>query len=88
VTDRDNQRIEVFDADGKFLTEWKETGPVSALAIARDGRIWTGPVVRDLNGKALGKLPDASGAHGMAVADSGDIYLAQLSGIVQRFVKQ
>lgn len=88
VSDRDNQRIEVFDADGKFLMEWKETGPISALAIAKDGRIWTGPVVRDLNGKPLGKLPEASGGHGMTVADSGDVYLAQLSGIVQKFVKQ
>jgi DNA-binding beta-propeller fold protein YncE len=88
VTDRDNRRIEVFDGDGKFLTEWKDTGEVSALAMTKDGRIWTGPVLRDLNGKVLGKLPEATGAHGAAVAASGDVYLAQLSGIVQKFVKQ
>jgi DNA-binding beta-propeller fold protein YncE len=87
VTDRDNRRVEVFDADGKFLTEWTETGEVSALAITRDG-IWTGPVLRDLNGKVIGKLPAAMGAHGMTVTDSGDVYLAQLSGVVQKFVKQ
>ena len=31
VTDRDNQRIQVFDADGTFRTEWTETGAVSSL---------------------------------------------------------
>jgi streptogramin lyase len=88
VSDRDNQRIEVFDANGKFLAEWKDTGGISALALTKDGRIWTGTVVRDLNGKALGKLPEASGAHAVTVADSGDVYLAQLRGVVQKFVKQ
>lgn len=87
VSDRDNQRIEVFDANGRFLTEWKDTGGVSALAITKDGRIWTGAVVRDVNGKALGRLPDASGGHGVTVAESGDVYLAQLRGAVQKFVK-
>jgi DNA-binding beta-propeller fold protein YncE len=87
VTDRDNQRIEVFDSSGKFLTQWTGTGGVSALAITKDDRIWTGGVLRDLEGKVLGKLPDAGGAHGVAVADSGDVYLAQLTGAVQKFVK-
>ena len=87
VTDRDNQRIEVFDGNGTFVAEWKDTGPVSALAFA-NGRMWTGHVVRDLNGRPLGRLPEATGAHGMTVSDSGDVYLAQLTGIVQKFVKQ
>jgi DNA-binding beta-propeller fold protein YncE len=88
VTDRDNQRIEVFDANGTFLTEWKDAGAVSALAITKDGRIWTGPVLRDLKGKVLGRLAEASGAHGATVDDSGNVYLAQLTGVVQKFVKQ
>ena len=88
VTDRDNQRIEIFDANGKFLTEWKNTGGVSGLALTSDGRIVTGAVVRDLKGNVFGKLPDDAGAHGAAVDDAGNIYLAQLTGIVQKFVKQ
>src|SRR5437867_117916 len=31
VTDRDNQRIEVFDANGTFLNQWTDTGGVSGL---------------------------------------------------------
>ena len=88
VTDRDNQRIEVFDPDGKFLAEWPGTGGVSGLAITSDQRIWTGGILRDLEGKVLGQLPGNPGGHGVAVTDSGDVYIAQLSGVVQKFAKQ
>lgn len=97
VTDRDNRRVEVFDANGKFLSEWPEIGGVSALRITRDQpqRIWTGGVLRDLeNGKEVAKLPaevgGAGGAHGIAVSTaSGDaVYVGQLSGVVQKFVGQ
>jgi len=88
VTDRDNQRIEVFDADGRFLSQWTGTGGVSGLAITKDQRIWTGAVLRDLDGKVVGRLPEATGGHGVAVTDSGDVYLAQLTGVVQKFVRQ
>jgi DNA-binding beta-propeller fold protein YncE len=89
VTDRDNQRIEVFDANGKFITQWAGTGGISGLAITKDQRIWTGGTLRDLDGKVVGRLPGpgVAGAHGVAVADSGDVYLAQLSGVVQKFAK-
>ena len=88
VTDRENQRIQIFDANGKFLREWTGTGGVSGLAMTGDGRIVTGSVVRDLNGTVVAKLPDAPAAHGAAVDAAGNIYLAQLTGIVQKFVKQ
>jgi DNA-binding beta-propeller fold protein YncE len=88
VTDRDNQRVQVFDPNGRFLNEWKGTGGVSGLAITKDGYIWTGAVLRDLKGNVVGKLPEISGAHGAAVDDAGNVYLAQLTGLVQKFLKQ
>jgi DNA-binding beta-propeller fold protein YncE len=90
VTDRDNQRIEVFDSNGKFLSQWTGTGGISGLALTKDQKIWTGGTLRDLDGTVLGKLagPGTAGAHGVAVTDAGDVYLAQLSGVVQKFVKQ
>ena len=88
VTDRDNQRIQIFDANGKFLREWTGTGGVSGLALTRDGNIVTGSVVRDLKGTVVIKLPDAAPAHGAAVDAAGNIYLAQLTGIVQKYVRQ
>ena len=36
VTDRDNRRVEVFDSSGKFLSQWPDTGGVSALRITKD----------------------------------------------------
>ena len=90
VTDRDNQRIEVFDANGTFLTQWTGTGGISGLAITKDQHIWAGGILRDLNGAALGKLngQGIAGAHGVAVTEGGDVYLAQLNGTVQKFVRQ
>jgi DNA-binding beta-propeller fold protein YncE len=89
VTDRDNQRVEVFDANGTFLTQWTDTGGVSGLFMTKDQRIWTGGVLRSLDGKAIGRLngPGTPGAHGVTATASGEVYLAQLSGIVQKFVQ-
>ena len=89
VTDRDNQRIEVFDANGTFLNQWNGTGGVSGLFITHDQRIWTGGVLRNLDGKVVGRLsgPATAGAHGVTATASEDVYLAQLSGVVQKFVK-
>ncbi len=90
VTDRENQRVEVFDANGKYLTEWDHTGGVSSLVISSDQKIWLGGTERDLDGKIIGRLPGegSTGAHGAAVADNGDVYLGLLSGKVEKFVKQ
>jgi len=90
VTDRDYQRIEIFDANGKFLNQWTGTGGISGLFMTKDQRIWTGGILRDLDGRVLGQLPGpgTAGAHGVVATESGDVYLAQLSGVVQKFVKQ
>ena len=87
VTDRDNQRVQVFDSSGKYLSQWATDGGVSTLFLTKDQGIWVGGVLRDLDGKVLGRLPE-TGGHGTTVTESGDVYLAQLSGIVQKFVKR
>jgi hypothetical protein len=55
--------------------------------MTKDQKIWTGGILRNLDGSEAGRLPE-TGGHGTAVTGSGDVYLAQLSGIVQKFVKQ
>jgi len=89
VTDRENRRIEVFDANGKFLAQWPTVEAVSGLFMTKDQHIWAGGVLMDLQGKVLARLPgaNAAGGHGVAVTSSGDVYLAQLNGRVQKFVK-
>lgn len=88
VTDRDNQRIQIFDGRGKFLDEWKDVGAVSTLFLTKDQHIWTGGVLRNLRGEVVARLPGNPGGHGTTVTASGDVFIAQLSGIVQKFVKR
>ena len=88
VTDRDNQRIQVFDADGTFLDQWVDTGGISTLYLTRNLHIWAGGVLRNLTGEILGQLPGGGGGHGTTVTESGDVFVAQLSGRVQKFVQQ
>ena len=90
VTDRENRRIEIFDSNGKFLAQWPTVEGVSGLFMTKDQHIWAGGVLLDLQGKVLGRLPgsNAAAGHGVAVSSSGDVYLAQLNGKVQRFVRQ
>jgi DNA-binding beta-propeller fold protein YncE len=86
VNDRDNQRVEVFDSDGKFLTEWA-SGNFNEMNITKDQKIWTGGVLRELDGTVIGTLPDVPN-HGMTAAANGDVYFSKGGGVVLKFVKQ
>ena len=92
VTDRDNARVEVFDSNGRFLREWRTNGGVSTLFMTKDQMIWVGGILTDLEGKAVGRLPFPHGGsnsgHGTVVTASGDVYLAQLDGTIDKYVKQ
>ncbi len=88
VTDRDNRRIQVFDAEGKFLDEWADVGGVSTLFMTKEQRIWAGGVLRDLKGEVVGRLPGRVGGHGTTVTVDGEVFVGQLSGVVQKFVKR
>ena len=85
VTDRSNLRIQIFDSQGKFLDQWKDIGSVSTLFMTKDQHIWTGGVLRNLKGEVVARLPGDPGGHGTTVSQSGDVFIAQLSGIVQKF---
>jgi hypothetical protein len=89
VTDPETKRIEVFDSSGNFLYQFPTAQGVSGLFVTKDQRIWAGGVLFNLKGDVLMKLPNGSfgGAHAVAVAESGDVYLGQLDGKVQKFIK-
>jgi hypothetical protein len=57
--------------------------------MTKDQHLWAGAVLLNLKGEVIGRLPigSAPGGHAVAAADNGDVYLAQLSGKVQKFVK-
>ena len=85
VTDRDNQRIQVFDSEGRFLDQWQDVGGISTLYMTADQRIWAGGVLHNLDGTVAARLPGNVGGHGTTVAPDGSVFVAQLSGIVQKF---
>ncbi len=86
VTDRDNQRVQVFTSDGGFISEWPDIGGNSALALTTgdNQQLWTGGTLRDLDGTAVATLPGGNGGHGMTVS-GGDVFVAQLAGRAQKF---
>ena len=101
VADRENQRIQIFDADGKFIRELKYAGVPCSLAFT-DQYIYmvngfAGQLLRlDLQGKvlaAVGKSGTGVGefgeAHVVAVSPKGEIYVADsVNAAVQKFVKK
>jgi len=100
VADRTNERIQVFDADGKFLTKWSGFGAPWGLAYAEkenalymcDGN--NNRVVKlNLDGQVqgvLGGFGKAPGkfdfAHHMAVDSEGSLYVVEIKNWrVQKF---
>ena len=101
VTDRENQRIEIFDQDGKYVKEVKFAGVPCALDIGKQNIYmvngFAGQLLRlDLDGKvlaALGKPGNGPGefgeAHFLAVSPKGEIFVADsVNRNVQKFVKK
>jgi sugar lactone lactonase YvrE len=101
VTDRENQRIQIFDTDGAFVREIKYAGVPCGLVIG-DQYIYmvngfAGQVLRlDLDGKVLaatGKAGKGVGefgeAHFVALSPKGEIYVADsVNATVQKFVRK
>ena len=101
VTDRENQRIQIFDQDGKYMRELKYAGLPCSLDIGRQNIYmvngFAGQVLKlDLDGKVLaatGKAGNGVGefgeAHFVAVSPKGEIYVADsVNRAVQKFVKK
>jgi DNA-binding beta-propeller fold protein YncE len=101
VVDRENQRIQVFDQNGKYVREMKYAGLPCAVDIGKQYVYmvngFAGQLLRlDLNGKVLaalgkpGKGPGEFGeAHFMAVSPKDDIYVADsVNGALVKFVRK
>ena len=101
VTDRENQRIQIFNTDGKFIKELKYAGLPCSIDIGSQNIYmvngFAGQVLKlDLEGKVLaatGKAGKGVGefgeAHVVAVSPKGDIYVADsVNAAVQKFVKK
>jgi sugar lactone lactonase YvrE len=101
VTDRENQRIQIFDDKGTFVRDVKVAGLPCGLDIGKDAIFmvngFAGQVVKmDLQGNVLavtGKAGNGVGelgeAHFIAVSPKGDLWVADsVNRAVQKFVKK
>src|SRR5580658_1009285 len=101
VADRENERIQIFDDEGKFIREVKYAGLPCGLDIGSQYIYmvngFAGQLLRlDLNGNvlaAIGKpgkgLGEFGEAHYVAVSPKGEIYVADtVNSAVQKFVKK
>jgi DNA-binding beta-propeller fold protein YncE len=98
VTDRENQRIQVFDADGKFIREMKYAGLPCGLQIGTRNIYlvngFAGQILKlNLNGDvlaAVGKPGTGPGefgeAHFIAVSPNDEIYVADVVNGLKKFV--
>ena len=99
VGDRENDRVQVFDAEGKFLAQWKDSGAPFGLFLAKDRMLvaddranWIN--VLDLKGKVIGRFGEKGtaagqfhGPHMLCVDSHGAVYVAEVTNRrVQKFV--
>lgn len=86
-----DNRIQVFDSDGKFLHQWTHLGGGSVY-ITRDDRLFVSGSGRiSIADPRTGNLLDAiegAGGHGIAVDAIGDVYTAGLGAGVRRYTRQ
>jgi DNA-binding beta-propeller fold protein YncE len=102
VADRTNERIQVFDAYGKFITKWTGIGaPWGIYYVAKENAIYmcdgvNNRVVRlNMEGQVTGVLSSYGKtpgkldfAHHLAVDSTGAIYVAEIKNWrVQKFAK-
>jgi hypothetical protein len=95
VSDRGNRRMQVFDVNGKFVTQWPFGNPssVNFVYVGADHFVWafddtTSKIVKyDQDGHLLyawGALGDYPGGifnqHGASVDQEGNLYIAEVAG--------
>jgi sugar lactone lactonase YvrE len=101
VLDRENQRIQVFDQDGKFVREQKYKGLPCSVAFASDAAYmvngFAGQLLRlDLQGNVLAAtgrpgrgLGEFGEAHFLAIGPTGDLYVADsVNGALVKYVRR
>lgn len=99
VGDRENYRLQIFDSDGNFLTQWRHVGSPWGLDLRPDGTLFIADGHNDrilkvtLEGKVLGafggngRMPgELNFVHHLAVDPDGNIFASEIKNQrVQKF---
>ena len=91
VGDRENYRVQIFDPDGNFLTQWRHVGAPWGLELQPDDTLFIADGYNDrilkvtLEGKVLGafgtngRMPgELNFAHHLAIDPSGNIFVSEI----------
>lgn len=102
VGDRENYRLQVFDSNGKFMTQWTHVGSPWGLELMPDQTMYIADghnsriLKVDLEGKVLGafgkngRMPgDLNFVHHIAVDPAGNIFVSEIKNQrVQKFSRR
>jgi DNA-binding beta-propeller fold protein YncE len=98
VADRHNNRIQIFDAQGKYLTEWGDLILPTSIFIDKDQTVYVAELMRpgvsifNSDGKLLARWdnegrtkedPLVVTLHSIVVDSQGSIYVAEVMGAVK-----
>lgn len=87
VGDRENDRVQVFDPDGNYLTEWHGFYHPMDIHLAQDGLIYVSDqrpriTILDQSGKIVGaSQPAIHLPHGITSDRDGNIYIIELTDV-------
>ncbi|MCI0798265.1 MAG: hypothetical protein J4O06_05750, partial [Chloroflexi bacterium] len=93
VCDRENNRVQVFDADGGFLDQWTDFKSPMGIHIDRDQTVYvTDQIPRlsilNLEGELLARGRTFENGHNVYSDSRGDLYAVDTANQrVQKFVK-
>jgi DNA-binding beta-propeller fold protein YncE len=101
VSDRENNRIQIFDAEGRFLRQWTHLGATQGISILPNDEMWivthrnnVENITYDTLAGRVMKIDLATGrilgamespGHWICAAPEGVLYVGSLTGNVFRF---
>jgi hypothetical protein len=92
VADRENNRVQIFDLGGGYLSEWRDLYHPMDIYGAADGSILVTDQVPRLSmfaadGTLIGRCrPALNGAHGVWGDEYGNIFLAMIPSRITKLV--
>jgi len=83
VCDRENSRVQVFTAEGKFVSQWRDIKKPTDIWFNKQQVAYVSEQrpsisVMEKSGKVLARFETAASGHGLWVDSAGDIYLASV----------